>query len=260
MRKHIYSFITIGLISLFAASCTSNAATEEKIAPVSPAVISETVAKADALFNQREDSAKLREALQTLARARNPDARNYEVEWKFAEYSYFLGKQTTDEKEGDKIFTSGTQTAQIAQRLEPNKPDGYFWYAANLGEQAQRNPLTVGIKSVGEIRAALNRVIEIEPDYQGASAYDALGQLELETETLGGKPEKAVEYLEKGIELEKDNSYLRLHLAQAYLETGRKADAKKQLEYILQMKPDPDYVVEYKETAADAKKLLETKF
>ena len=261
MRKYIYSFITIGLISLFAVSaCTPDAAPEEKTAPANPAVVAESIAKADALFNQREDPSKLREALQTLAKVRNPDARNYEVEWKFAEYSYFLGKQLTDEKESDKIFTSGAQAAQIAQRLAPDKADGYFWYAANLGEQAERNPVTVGIKSVNEIRAALSKVIEIEPDYQGASAYDALGQLELKTGMLGGKPEKAVEYLEKGVELEKDNSYLRLHLAQAYLETERKADAKKQLEYILQMKPDPDYVVEYRETAADAKKLLETKF
>ncbi|MGI8469415.1 MAG: tetratricopeptide repeat protein [Pyrinomonadaceae bacterium] len=260
MRKHIYSFITIGLISFFAAACASNSETEKRAAPVNPALIAENIAKADALFRQREDVGKLREAVQTLANVRNPDARNFEVEWKFAEYNYFLGKQLTDDKESDKAFTNGGQAAQIAERLEPNKPDGYFWYAANLGEQADRSPITVGVKSIDEIRAAMTKVIEIQPDYQGASAYDALGRLELETEMMGGSAEKAVEYLEKGVEIEKDNSYLRLHLAQAYLETNRKADAKKQLEYILQMKPQPDFALEYKETDDEAKKMLETKF
>lgn len=261
MKKHLYSFITIGLISLFTLSCSHNAAPPpESAAPANPALISEAIAKADALFGQREDVGKLREAVQTLANVRNPDARNFEVEWKYAMYNYFLGKQLTDEKESDKAFTNGAEAAQIARRLAPDKPDGYFWYAANLGEQADRSPITVGIKSIDDIRQAMKKVIEIQPDYQGASAFDALGQLELQTETVGGDPKKAVEYLEKGVEIEKDNSYLRLHLAQAYLETGRKADAKKQLEYILQMKPDSEYAVEYKETAADAKKLLETKF
>ncbi|MGI9036588.1 MAG: TRAP transporter TatT component family protein [Pyrinomonadaceae bacterium] len=261
MRKQIYSFITIGLISLFAAACAPNSEPPPSAAPAAnSASVSEAIAKAEQLFRQREDISKLREAVRTLANVRNPDARNFEVEWKFAKYNYFLGIESTDEKESDKAFTDGANAAQIAERLAPDKPDGYFWYGANLGEQADRSPVTVGIKSINEIRSTMKKVIEIQPDYQGASAYDALGQLEMETDMMGGTPEKAIEYLEKGLEIEKNNSYLRLHLAQAYLAVNRKADAKKQLEYILQMKPDPEYALEYKETAADAKKLLETKF
>lgn len=260
MRKHIYSFITIGLLSIFAVSCASKADTEEAAAPVNPALVSENIAKADALFEQREDVSKLRESVQTLANVRNPDARNFEIEWRFAEYNYFLAKQLTDDKESDKASTGGANAAQIAQRLAPDKPEGYFWYAANLGEQAKRSPVTVGIKSVDDIRKAMNKVIEIQPDYQGASAYDALGQLELETGLMGGDAKKAVEYLEKGVEIEKDNSYLRLHLAQAYLAVNRKADAKTQLEYLLRMKPQPDFALEYKETDNEARKLLENKF
>ena len=106
----------------------------------------------------------------------------------------------------------------------------------------------------------MNKVIAIDPKYQGASAYDALAQVELSTGMVGGKPEKAVEYLEKGIKLEPDNTYLRLHLAQAYLAVNKKPEAKKQLDYLLQMKQKEDYAVEYKETVDEAKKLLEKRF
>ena len=59
--------------------------------------------------------------------------------------------------------------------------------------------MTVGVVSVKKIRKAMNRVIEIDPNYQGASAYDGLGQLEMRTRGLtGGSAEKAVEYFEKG--------------------------------------------------------------
>ena len=69
-----------------------------------------------------------------------------------------------------------------------------------------------------------------------------------------------MEYLEKALELEKDNTYIYLHLAEAYLAVNREADAKKQLDYLLKMKPNPDYLPEYKETTERAKELLKTRF
>ena len=150
---------------------------------------------------------------------------------------------------------------KIAARLEPDKAEGHFWSGANLGEQAKRSPVTVGIKSIDDIRAEMNKVIEIQPGYQSASAYDALAQVELKAGLLGGgKPEKAVEYLEKALEISKDNAYLYLHLGEAYLAVNRNADARKQLEYVLKMKPNPEYLPEHKECMEKAKKLLETRF
>ncbi|MBK7708734.1 MAG: hypothetical protein IPJ30_24015 [Acidobacteria bacterium] len=55
----------------------------------------------------------------------------------------------------------------------------------------------------------MNKVIELDPKYQGASAYDALAQVELSTtRMMGGKPEKAVEYLEKALELKGEHVHL----------------------------------------------------
>lgn len=258
--KYIYSFITIGCACLVFAACANRSETEATENQSNAALISENVSKADALAARHDDLKKLREAVKMLAAVRNPDGRNYEVEWKFARYSYFLGKLTTDEKESERAFQDGESAGKIASRLEPNKPDGYFWYGANLGEQAKRSPLTKGLTSVADVRAAMSRVVEIEPSYQGASAFDVLAQIELATGLVGGKPEKAVEYLEKAVGLEKENAYVRLHLAQAYLAVNRKADARVQLEYLLKMKPNPEYMPEYEEATKEAKKLLDTRF
>ena len=261
MRKSkFYSLITIVFVAAVFVSCSSRAETEMPQPQVAPEKISQAVARADELFSQREDVEKLREAVETLARVRDPDNRNYEVEWKFSKYNYFLGKQTDRENEREEAFEDGRQSGRIASRIAPDKPDGFFWSGANLGEQAKISPVTVGVKAIGDIREAMNKVIEIDPAYQGASAYDALAQIELTTGLFGGKAERAVEYLEKALEIEKNNSYVRLHLAEAYLAVGKKAEAKKQLEYLLQMKPAPGYAVEYKETSEQAKKMLETKF
>lgn len=259
-RTYHYSFITIVWLSLCLASCASKTETSETKPPPDTALITGNISKADELSRPHNDLSKMREAVKLLAQIRNLNNRNYEVEWKFARCSYFLGKLISDEKESEKIFKEGEAAGKIASRVEPNKPDGYFWYGANLGEQAKRSPLTKGLTSVDDIRSAMNKVIEIEPAYQGASAFDVLAQIELSTGLVGGKSEKAVEYLEKAIELEKENSYLRLHLAQAYLAVNRDAEAKKQLDYLIKMKPDPEYLPEYEESLKEAKRLLATKF
>lgn len=260
-RTRFYRFITIALLSFCLVSCASKVETEPITKQNNSVPPSETIAQAENLFKQRADLAKLREAVKLLGAARSIDNRNYEIEWQFARFNYFLGKQTSDEKESEKAFEDGIQAGKIASRIEPNKPDGHFWYGANLGEQAKQSPVTIGIKSIADIREAMNKVIEIQPDYQSASAYDALAQIEMKAGLLGGgKKEKAVEYLEKALELAKDNTYVYLHLGEAYLAVNRNADAKKQLEYLLKMKPNPEYMFEYKETTEQAKKLLETRF
>jgi len=227
-------------------------------APSQP--IPEVIQKAESLFKQRTNISNLREAVKLLAAARSADNRNFEVEWKFSKFSYFLGKNTTDEKESSAAFEKGKEAGMIASRMEPNKPDGYFWYGANLGELARQSPVTVGIKSVTDIQQAMNKVIELDPGYQKGSAYDALAQIELRTTMTGGKAEKAVELLEKALEIEKDHTGLRLHLAEAYLAVDKDAEARKQLDMLLQMKPNPDYVPEYNEDVSNAKKMLETRF
>ena len=258
MRENsFYSFITIVLLAFWSNSC----GTANVVAPARPMLpTAEIIAEADETGKGHSDLQKLRDTVSLLARIRNPDARNFEVEWRFAKYNYFLGRLTSDEKERKKAFEDGESAGQVASRIEENKPNGYFWYAANLGEQAKRSPLTKGLISVSDIRAAMNKVIEIEPAYQNASAFDALAQIELATRLVGGKSALAVEYLEKALAIEKENSYIRLHLAQAYLAENRDADAKKQLDYVLKMKPNPEYLPEYEECVKEAKKILETKF
>jgi tetratricopeptide (TPR) repeat protein len=258
--KSFYILVTIVFTLCLQFGCSSRAQEQISAVPAPTQPISEVILKAEGLFKQRTDISNLREAVKVLAAARSADNRNFEVEWKFSKFSYFLGKQATDEKESGTAFEKGKEAGLIASRIEPGKPDGYFWYGANLGELARQSPVTVGIKSVADIQQAMNKVIELDPHYQSASAYDALAQIELKTSLTGGKAEKAVELLEKALEIEKNNTNIRLHLAEAYLAVDKDAEARKQLDTLLQMKPDPDYVPEYNEDVSNAKKMLETRF
>lgn len=262
MCKHIFKIVVV-ISVLLSFSCASSSVAEPEMSQAKPTIApKEAIAKAEELYKERENLDKVREAVKTLDQARDMNNRNFEVEWKFARFNYFLGsRKNIGEEEAEKVLKAGLSAAKIAKRLESNKPEGHFWYAALLGEQSKRNPVTVGAVSVDEIREAINKVIEIEPSYQGASAYDALGQLEMGTRGFaGGSAEKAVEYYEKGLELEKENAYIYLHLAEAYLAVKKDTEAKQMIDKVLSLKPNPDYLPEYKEAEAEAKKLLKEKF
>ena len=240
--------------------CSITDATEKPGPIVTPEVIGASLTQSEALFKQREDISKLRESVNTLRKARDYKQRNFEVEWKFARLNYFLGKQSIDEKESNAAFEEGRDAATIAAKLDPLKPEGHFWYGANLGELSRKNMITVGIRSLPDVRAAMEKVLELQPGYQNSSAYDVLGQIELETRIYGGKAEKAVELFEKALETEKDNMNLHLHLAEAYLAVKKEGEARKQLDKVLSMKHNPDFLIECREAVEKAKKLLATKF
>ena len=255
-KVYILNTIVITLCILLLCSACSHQG--EPIALPQKPLPSGALQRAEDLFRQREDIYKLREAVAILAAARNPDQRNFEIEWKFAQYSCFLGRQSSDEKE--KSFNNGKEAARLASRLRPERPEGHFWFAANLGELARLSPVSVGLRSVDDIRTAASKVIEVDPSYQGASAFDILAQVELSTYLFGGRPQKAAELLEKGIALEKNNSLMRIDLARAYLAMNKYGPARQQLEYVLKMEPPTGYVLEHEEALKKARLLLETKF
>ena len=257
LRLYVLITIVITLCSLL--SCNRARSVESSIPPATKPV-EPALAQAAELFKQRDDVEKLRQARDLVADVRQPDHRNFDVEWQFAKYSLFLGETLADEEQKEKTFEEGRDAGKIASRIDPKKPDGYFWYGANLAELAKLSPVTVGYTSVDDIREAMNTVIQIDPGYQGASAYDILGQIELNTRLFGGKATKAVEYLEKAVQIQNNNSNLRLHLAQAYLDVDDLPKARQQLEYVVKMQPDPEYIAEHKKNVAEAKKLLASRF
>jgi tetratricopeptide (TPR) repeat protein len=253
-----YKLITFVITLCLLSSCNSTVPeeSEAKKEPVSIQILEQ----ADRLFEQRSDLGNLRQAITDLGRARREFVKSYDVQWRLSKYNYFLGRHTDDEKERDKAFAEGVNDGKVAIRMEPERPDGHFWYGANLGEQSNRNPIKAGLSAIDEVKREMNKVIELKPDYELASAFVVLAQVELVTRILGGDPKKAAELLEKSIEIEKFNGDARIQFAEALLALDRDAEAKKQLEYVLQMKPNPSYLPEYEQQVALARKMLDTKF
>ena len=199
---------------------------------------------------------QLRRGIVSLRQALTTDPGNYEAAWKLSKFNYYLASHTDDKKERSDAFRAGVDAGKIAVALQNEKPDGHFWLGANYGGAAENSTLE-GLSTVNEIREEMNTVLRLDQGYQNGSAYMVLGLIDLNAPgILGGDPKKAVSEMEKGLPFGEPNAFLHLHLAEAYKKVGRDNDARKQLNIILSMTPDPNYLPEHKEASNDAQKLL----
>jgi len=215
------------------------------------------IAEAEPFYEAREDMTKARTAVTILRQAHAADYGNYEAAWKLARAAFSVGDRTDNDSERDDMFVEGIEAGKGAVQLQPNKPEGHFWLGANYGGRAAHSTLS-NLSSFQDIKGEMDAVLKIDESYQGYSAYLGLGRLYLQApRVLGGDVKKAIEYMEKGVKLNPNNTVMRFHLAEAYEVDKRNGDAKKQIEAIKSATPDPKYVAEHKVAVEKSKKLLE---
>lgn len=219
-------------------------------------VAAERIAEGDALYEGREDLNKARVAVAALRQARTADNGNYEASWKLARAAFYVGEHTDHNSERDDMFREGIEAGKAAVAIQPDKPEGHFWLGANYGGSAAHSTLA-NLSSFQDIKGEMEAVLKIDESYEGYSAYLGLGRLYLQApRVIGGDSAKAIEYLEKGVKLNPNNTMMRLHLAEAYEANNRNAEARKQIDAIMSTTPDPRYTAEHKDAMAKAQKLL----
>ena len=248
-------FLLIGVASFVAYGCRKATSTT----PAEPVGVStaDAVRRADDLYSARGDLLKVRQGIVVLRQAQATDASNYDLAWRMAKFSYYLGAHSSDEAEQDKAFRDGISAGKLAVESQSGKADGHFWLGANYGGSAQISTLA-GLAQIEDIKREMETVLKIDERYQGGSAYMVLGQVYQQSpRILGGDTQKAIEYFEKGLRIAPDNALLRAHLAEAYADAHRNEEARKQITVLLAMKPTPGYEPEYNDAVALIKKLQE---
>jgi tetratricopeptide (TPR) repeat protein len=243
------------LLWIFTGGCGKPAFEAKTAGPSKPAA--EAIAEADQLYAGRSDLGKVREGIVSLRQAQADDSTNYDLAWRLAKFNYYLAAHTPESSEQEKAFRDGIAAGKLAVQLQDGKPDGHFWLGANYGGNAKQSVLA-GLSDFEDIKREMETVLKLDERYQSGSAYMALGQLYLEApRVLGGDAQKALEYLERGSQIGPDNALLRWHLAAAYAELQRNDDARKQIDYLLAMKPAVGYEPEDQEAVAEVRKLQE---
>jgi hypothetical protein len=210
----------------------------------------------DALYAAREDLSKARAAAAIWADRLERNPKDFEAAWKLSRARYWLGGRAP-EAERKALLEAGIAAGRAAVAIEPKKPEGHFWIAANMGALAESFGMRQGLKYRGDIKDELLTVLKLDPAFQQGSADRALGRWYYKVPGLfGGSNKKSEEHLRKSLTYNPNSSSSRYFLAETLFDKGRKAEAKAELQRVIDGPIDPEWAPEDREFKEKAKKLL----
>jgi tetratricopeptide (TPR) repeat protein len=218
----------------------------------------------DALYRERTNLGSAREAAAIWERRLAANPKDFESAWKLARAMYWLGGHgdarvpaEASAKAGRPSLERGVAAGQIAATLEPNRPEGHFWAAANMGALAESYGMRQGIKYRGPIKSELETVLRIDPAFQDGSADRALGRWYFKVPSLfGGSKTKSEEHLRKSLTYDPNSTASHFFLAETLFELKRDREAVDELNKVLAAPINPEWAPEDREFKDQARQRL----
>jgi uncharacterized membrane protein len=212
----------------------------------------------DALYKQRENIASAQQAEGIWAGRLARDTKDFESAWKLARARYWLGGHA-DEQKRKAYLEGGIAAGRTAIAIAPNKPEGHFWMAANMGALAESFGLRQGLKYRGDIKEALETVLRLDPAYQQGSADRALGRWYFKVPGLfGGSDKKSEAHLRQSLTYNPNSASSLYFLSETLIALGKKAEARQLLQKLLETPIDPEWGPEDKDFKQKASVLIKT--
>ncbi len=203
--------------------------------------LSALVRQADDYYQGREKAENIRKGLALLRQAVGQNPQDYEAWWRIAKYACFLADDLSH-SEKLKLLDEGIEAARKAVGLRPNRVEAHFWLGANLGLSAEERGILTGLRLVGAIRSEMETVVRLDPDYEQGAGNRVLARIYYRAPFFkGGDKRRSIELLEECLKRYPENSLTMLYLADSLLAVGRHGEARRQLEKILDLCPDPLY-------------------
>jgi hypothetical protein len=214
---------------------------------------------ADRLYADRANLASARRAAdvwRTASAATGPGV--FDASWKLARADYWLGGHVP-EAERRAVLEQGIEAGRRAAALQPTRPEGHFWLAANMGALAESFGLRQGLKYRSAIRESLETVLRLNPGYEQGSADRALGRWYFRVPRLfGGSHKLAETHLRASLTYNPASTASHFFLAELYAADGRTAEARTEARAVVDAPLDPDWTAEDREFKEKARRLLAT--
>ena len=210
----------------------------------------ELTATPDALYARREEAGFAARAADAWAAQLAATPASFEAAWKLSRARYYIG--TNGNVDGRRnALDAGMDAARKAIALQPARPEGHFWLAANMGALAESFGLRQGLKYRGEIKSELETVLKLDPAFLQGSADRALGRWYYKVPGLfGGGNKQSEAHLRKALTYSPQSSATLYFLAETLIDEGKKDEAREVLQKLAAAPIDPDWAPEDREFKA----------
>jgi len=210
----------------------------------------------DALYKDRENLASAKKAADIWAARLAANAKDFDSAYRLAQARYWLGTNGLPEPDRKAALDAGITAARAAIAVNPNRPEGHFWLAANMGTLAESFGLRQGIKYRGQIKDALLTTLKLDAAFMDGSADRALGRWYFKVPGMfGGSNKESEAHLRKSLTYNPNSIISHLFLAETLADMGRKDEARKEYQAALDAPIDPNWAPEdrrFKEQAKQA--------
>jgi tetratricopeptide (TPR) repeat protein len=172
--------------------------------------------------------------MDVIERALAANTNDYQWLWRASRVYYFVGEEAAKSDKAS-FYEKGINVGQRAVAAQPDSVEGHFWLAVNYGGYSEEKGVFKALTTVKKIRAEMETVLRLNDRYQDGGAYLALGEMDRQLpRIIGGNINRAIQRLEQGASVAPNNLEIKLALGQAYEEKGRKEDARRMFQEIIQ--------------------------
>ena len=186
-----------------------------------------------------------------------------EVDWAYgllSEINYWFGEYADDAEDKIAFFNEGVECGKTGVEINEDSLESNFWLAVNYGSYGQEKGIMQSLALITPIKEAAEKALELDENYFYGGSYRILGRLYHKAPGFPfsiGNTKKAVEYLEKAVEIGPKFFLNRLFLAEVYISNRDKKKAKEQLEFIVNAPSNKNHEIEDEDYKQQAQTLLE---
>ena len=154
-------------------------------------------------------------------------------------------------------YDRGREIGGQAVELAPRSHDAHLWYAINTARWGETRGVLRSLFLLPTIRRELETLLELNP--RSVRAHILAGNVLLEVPRFaGGDLVRAEEHLKKALELDPRFTNARVDLARVYIADARYADARCELQRVVN-EPRPSVIADWTvKDAPRARRLLES--
>jgi tetratricopeptide (TPR) repeat protein len=154
-------------------------------------------------------------------------------------------------------YDRGREVGQRAAELAPKSVDAHLWYAINTARWGETKGVLRSLFLLPTIRRELDTLLELDP--RSVRAHILAGNVLLEVPGFaGGDRAKAEEHFKKALAIDPRFTNARVDLARVYIADARYADARRELQRVVD-ETSPSVIADWTvKDAPRARKLLES--